>query len=102
MTNWMGDDAFLKRLRVECRRFNVYGDTQWCKGKVVRKFIHDGYALVDVEIWAQNQRGDVTAPGFATVALPSRDPNTPWLTNGSGLNLRHVPRDENSPPILPV
>ena len=24
VTNWMGDDAFIKRLRVECRRFNVY------------------------------------------------------------------------------
>ena len=102
MTNWMGDDAFLKRLRVECRLFNVYGDTQWCKGKVVRKFIHDGYALVDVEIWAENQRGEITAPGFATVALPSRDPKIPWHTDGSGLSLRDVPRVDNSPPILPV
>jgi len=38
--HWIGDDGFLKRLRVECRRFNVYGDTQWCKGRVVRKYIH--------------------------------------------------------------
>ncbi len=102
MTNWMGDDAFLKRLGVECRRFNVYGDTQWCKGKVVRKYIHDGHPLVDVEIWAENQRGEVTAPGFATVALPSRDPQLPWFTDGRGLNLRDVASHEDTPPILPL
>ena len=50
MTNWMGDEAFLKRLRVECRRFNVYGDTQWLKGKVVRKYLHNGSPLVDVDV----------------------------------------------------
>ena len=102
LTNWMGDDAFLKRLRIETRRFNVYGDTQWCKGKVVRKYVHDGAPLVDLEIWAENQRGELTAPGHATVMLPSRDPKLPWFTDGSGLKLREVPRDENTPPILPV
>ena len=102
LTNWMGDDAFLKRLRIETRRFNVYGDTQWCKGKVVRKYVHDGAPLVDLEIWAENQRGELTAPGHATVMLPSRDPKLPWFTDGSGLKLREVPRDENTPPILPA
>ncbi len=102
MTNWMGDDAFLKRLRVECRRFNVYGDTQWCKGRVARKYVHDDIPLVDVEIWAENQRGEVTAPGYATVMLPSRDPAIPWFTNGASLNLREAPLDETTPPILPV
>jgi hypothetical protein len=91
LTNWIGDDAFLKRLRVECRRFNVYGDTQWCKGRVVRKYIYHHTPLVDVEIWAENQRGEVTAPGFATVILPSRDPKIPWFTGGSGLSLRDAP-----------
>ncbi len=102
MTNWMGDDAFLKRLRVECRRFNVYGDTQWCKGKVTRKYSHNGIPLVDVEIWAENQRGEVTAPGMATVMLPSRDPHFPWFTDGSSLSLREVPQHEDAPPILPA
>ena len=101
VTNWMGDDAFLKRLRVECRRFNVYGDTQWCKGRVIGKRIHDGAPLVDLEIWAENQRGEVTAPGQATVMLPSRDPRVPWFTDGHALSLRDVPRGEQMPPVLP-
>jgi len=101
VTNWMGDDAFLKRLRVECRRFNVYGDTQWCKGRVIGKRIHDGAPLVDLEIWAENQRGEVTAPGQATVMLPSRDSRVPWFTDGRALNLHNAPRSEQMPPILP-
>ena len=102
LTNWIGDDGFLKRLKVECRRFNVYGDTQWCKGKVARKYIHDNVPLVDVEIWTENQRGEVTAPGWATAMLPSRDPKIPWFTDGSGLSLRDLPPAEDAPPILPV
>ena len=102
VTNWMGDDAFLKRLRVECRRFNVFGDTQWCQGKVLRKYIHQNAPLVDLEIWAENQRGEVTAPGFATVMLPPRDPRLPWFTNGASVNLREVPASEDTPPILPA
>ena len=101
VTNWMGDDAFIKRLRVECRRFNVYGDTQYLKGKVIGKHIDNGSPLIDLEIWAENQRGEVTAPGQATVLLPSRDPRVPWFTDGSGLQLRSVTHSEGMPPILP-
>jgi acyl dehydratase len=72
LTNWMGDDGFLKRLRAELRRFNVIGDTQWLKGKVTQKYIKEGEHLVDVECWAENQRGEITMPGLATVRLPSR------------------------------
>jgi acyl dehydratase len=73
VTNWMGDTAFLKRVRTEMRRFNTMGDSTWCKGKVTKKYVKDGYALVDLEIWGENQRGELTTPGLATVMLTSRD-----------------------------
>ncbi len=67
------------------------GDSTWCKGKVVKKYVKDGYALVDLEIWAENQRGDITAPnGRATVILPSRDVKTRLFRDGSGLDLGHA------------
>lgn len=88
VTNWMGDDAFLKRLRVETRRFNVMGDTTWVKGRVVRKYVERGYPLVDLEIRAENQRGEATAPGEATVMLPSRDVTTEPVIDGRDLRLR--------------
>lgn len=87
VTNWMGDAAFLKRLRAEMRRFNIVGDTTWLKGKVARKYVRDGYALVDLEIWGENQKGDITAPGIATVMLPSKDLAHKAVVDGSRLDL---------------
>ena len=72
MTNWIGDDGFLKRMRVEIRRFNMVGDTTWCKGKVAKKWTENGEHLVQCEIWGENQRSEVNARGWAVVALPSR------------------------------
>lgn len=87
VTNWMGDAAFLKRVRGEMRRFNLVGDTTWCKGKVARKYVKDGYALVDLEIWAENQRGELSAPGLATVMLPSKDIAHRPVVDGAGFEL---------------
>lgn len=87
ITNWMGDAGFIKRVRTEMRRFNIMGDTTFCKGTVVRKYVKDGVGLVDIEIAAENQRGEVTTPGIATVALPSRDITQPVFFDGSGVDL---------------
>ena len=38
-TDWMGDDAWLWKLDCEFRRFNYVGDTQWLRGRVVRKLL---------------------------------------------------------------
>ncbi len=72
MTNWIGDDGWLAELRVQVRMFNIIGDVQWCKGRVTNKYIEGGKHVVDCEIWAENQRGEITAPGFAKVILPSK------------------------------
>ncbi len=87
VTNWMGDAGVLKRSRTELRRFNTIGDTTWCKGTVTRKYAKDGYPLVDLDIKAENQRGETTGVGLATVALPSRDVATKVFLDGSGLSL---------------
>jgi len=70
VTNWMGDAGFLKSMEASYRRFNVFGDTQYIKGKVTKKYILKAEHLVDLEIWSENQRQEVTAPGLATVKLP--------------------------------
>ncbi len=73
-TEWMGDDAWLWKLECEYRGFNYVGDTQWLRGTVVRKYLADGdRPAVDLEVRAENQRGTVTAPGTATILLPSRE-----------------------------
>ncbi len=73
-TDWMGDDAWLWKLDCEFRRFNYVGDTHWMRGRVERKLMVDGdRPAVELEIWGENQRGEVTTPGHATILLPSRD-----------------------------
>jgi acyl dehydratase len=73
-TDWMGDDAWLWKLDVEFRLFNYVGDTQWMRGRVARKYLAEGdRPAVDLDLWGENQRGETTTPGHATILLPSRE-----------------------------
>lgn len=73
-TDWMGDDAWLWRLRVEFRRFNYVGDVQWVEGEVTRRYLAEGgRPAVDVDLRTRNQRGEITSPASATMLLPSRE-----------------------------
>ena len=73
-TDWMGDDAWLWRLDCEFRKFNYVGDAHWMRGRVVRKYLAGGdRPAVDLDVWGENQRGEITTPGHATVLLPSRE-----------------------------
>jgi hypothetical protein len=76
LTNWIGDHGFLKKMYVELRRFNVLGDTTWCRGRVTAKRVEEGEKLVDLKIWGENQRQEITTKGTATVRLPSKAPAT--------------------------
>jgi acyl dehydratase len=81
MTNWIGDDGFLRRLNAQVRRHNLVGDLTRCSGRVIRKWEEPGVGgaphgavvgVVECEVEATNQRGEVTAKGLAVVELPSR------------------------------
>jgi acyl dehydratase len=72
-TDWMGDAGWLWKLDCEFRGFNYVGDAQWLSGVVARTFSTDnGGNAVDVDLQAENQRGEVTTAGHATILLPSR------------------------------
>ena len=87
VTNWMGDAGFLKRIRTQMRGFNIMGDSTWCRGKVTKKYVKDGHALVDIEIRGENQRGELTTPGLATVLLPSLNPEHNVFFDGRDCDL---------------
>jgi hypothetical protein len=73
-TNWMGDDGFLWKMSGDERAFNMVGDTTIIEGKVVKKYILDKKACVDIEAWAKNQNGLISMPpNISTVILPSRE-----------------------------
>lgn len=67
VTNWMGDDAFLKRLDVfHCRPLFMW-DAMWLHGKVVSK--DPATSSVEIDLWGDNQRGERVSNGTATVVL---------------------------------
>ncbi len=75
ITNWMGDDGFLRHLIVSFRKPHLYGDTVWFSGEVVKKYkVTEGgveYGAVDIKIDGVNQFGEMSTPGTATAYLPS-------------------------------
>jgi len=72
VTNWMSDYGFLKKLEARLKSFVRFGDTTWCKGKVIKKNVEEKEYLVECEIWGENQRGEITTTGKAVIVLPSR------------------------------
>jgi acyl dehydratase len=72
LTNWMGDDGFLRAASCKIRRHNPEGDLLFIDGKVVRKYVEDGCHLVAIEQSAQNQDGELSVLGSGVVELPSR------------------------------
>ncbi|MFC1932433.1 MaoC family dehydratase N-terminal domain-containing protein [Chloroflexota bacterium] len=72
MTDWIGDDGWLRKLSVQIRRPIYAGDTTTWKGKVTNKYVKDNQHFVECEIWGENQRGQISTKGNATIILQSR------------------------------
>lgn len=72
MTNWMGDEGFLRKATSKIRRHNPEGDMLFIKGRVKRKFIEDGKHLVEIEQEAHNQDNELSVLGTGIVELRSR------------------------------
>lgn len=74
LTDWMGPEGWLRKLRFEMRRMNMNGDTIQVRGAVVRTREVAGEAdnEVDLELAIANEREGVTTPAWAVVQLPSR------------------------------
>ncbi|HVL58542.1 MAG TPA: MaoC family dehydratase N-terminal domain-containing protein [Burkholderiaceae bacterium] len=70
VTNWIGDDAMLTRLRCEIRRHNPEGDLLTIDGEVTGKSERDG--RIDFALIARNQDGELSAQGHASAVLPRR------------------------------
>ena len=74
VTNWMGDDGFLRRVNLLKLNNHPLGDTLFGRGKVKKKYISaNGEYLVDLEVWVETIRGYVSDVATATVSLISRE-----------------------------
>lgn len=72
VTNWMGDDGFLRNLKTEIRRHNPAGDVIIMKGEVIKKYSENNIKMVDISIRGDQQEGELSIKGTATVVLPSK------------------------------
>jgi acyl dehydratase len=72
VTDWAGAGT-VRKIGVRFTALVRLKDTVTCKGRVLAKSSKDDVHTVDVEIWAETQKGDKVVSGKATVALPSRD-----------------------------
>jgi acyl dehydratase len=70
VTDWMGPHGNLRRLACQYRGMDIPGHPITAKGVVTRKYEDAGAFLVDCDIWLENDQGQRTTPGSATVALP--------------------------------
>jgi acyl dehydratase len=69
---WIGEDGDIKRVGCQYRALNFRGDVLTAHGKITNKYTENGEHLVDLDVWVENQKGDNTCPGVATVRLPKR------------------------------
>ena len=72
LSDWVGEAGWIKKVSLQYRGMNLKNDWVVCKGTVTGKYQQDGESLVELEVRAENGKGEVTAPGKAVVALPSR------------------------------
>jgi len=73
VTDWIGEQGTLVKLGGNYRGMLVPHEDLLCKGKVTKKFVEGGKHHIEAEIWVENQKGEKTTPGSATVILPSRN-----------------------------
>jgi hypothetical protein len=72
MTNWIGDDGFLRKLDAKVVRHNPEGDFITITGKVVKKYQDGENFCVDCELTATQQDGETSCVATATAFLLSR------------------------------
>jgi acyl dehydratase len=71
LTDWAGAGT-VRKLGVRFTGLVRLKDTVTCRGRVLATTSTGEGALADVEVWAENQRGEKVVTGRATVALPAR------------------------------
>jgi acyl dehydratase len=72
LRDWIGEAGEIIRVGCQYRALNLRDDVLTARGRITRKYVDSGEHLVDLDVWVENQRGENTCPGVATVRLPAR------------------------------
>jgi acyl dehydratase len=71
LTDWVGAGN-VRKVGVRFAGLVRLKDTVTCRGRITAVNRRDGAGLVDLDLWAENQRGEKVVTGKATVAVPTR------------------------------
>lgn len=72
LQHWAGPSALVRALRTSYRRPDTPKQPISCRGTVTRTALENGRGVVELEVWAENYRGERTVAGAATLELPLR------------------------------
>ena len=72
LTDWAGRSGWVEKLSFQMRGMNSSGAVVLAHAKVTGKRQDNNKALVDLDIFLENDQVGVTTPGKATVRLPLR------------------------------
>jgi acyl dehydratase len=74
LTNFVGDDGWVYRTKVDLRKFNFVGDVTWIEGRVTDKTIDPLVGpSIEIEVVGTNQRGEQSINASATLLVASRE-----------------------------
>lgn len=71
VTDWAGAGR-VRKIGVRFAGLVRLKDTVTCRGRVIGTSQKDGVNLVELDVWAENQKGEKVVTGKATVSLPAR------------------------------
>ncbi len=72
LSDWIGEEGWIKKVSLQYRGLNLKNDWIVAKGTVTAKVQQDGEHWIELDVQAENGKGEVTAPGKAVVSVPSR------------------------------
>jgi len=85
LTDWIGEDGFLSKFSCQFRLMDYpimmksltepveEKITHWCKGKVIDKGIENDNHFIECDVWVENEKGEKSTPGKATVMLNTKE-----------------------------
>ena len=77
ITDWAGPQAWVKKFATTYRGLDFPGEPITCRGRVSKKSDKGETYFVEIEMWTENGKGEVTTTGTATVLLPTKKARKP-------------------------
>ncbi len=74
LTDWAGRSGWVEKLSFQMRGMNFSGTSVRAYANVTGKRVEGDRALVDLDMFLENDQAGITSPGKATVRLPMKNP----------------------------